>query len=164
MMENEELDELIKKYIYESPDGGTTVSRREIGDETNSKEWMSMEIDDDWEADVIMADNTYSLNLSDLTTTDDVYTSSVYTTSASPSSITIDPNPYANSPGLTVEVDGEERSVTDLFKTVDTIKKRMAILEPKKELLEKYELLQSLYEQYKTAEALLDGPDPEDEE
>lgn len=43
------------------------------------------------------------------------------------------------------------------------IEKRLAILEPKKELLDKYEVLQSLYEQYKAAEALLMGPDPEDE-
>lgn len=44
------------------------------------------------------------------------------------------------------------------------IEKRLAILEPKQELLDKYELLQSLYEQYKAAEAMLMGPDPEDEE
>ena len=49
-----------------------------------------------------------------------------------------------------------------MFKTVDVIKKRMAILEPKKEMLEKYKVLQDLYDQYKAAEALLDGPDVED--
>ena len=31
------------------------------------------------------------------------------------------------------------------------IEKRLAILEPKQELLDKYEVLQSLYEQYKAA-------------
>ena len=35
-MENEELDELIKTYIYESPDNGVTVTRREFGE--NNKE------------------------------------------------------------------------------------------------------------------------------
>ena len=30
-MENEELDELIKTYIYESPDKGKTVYARELG-------------------------------------------------------------------------------------------------------------------------------------
>jgi len=155
MMENEELDKLIKKYIYESPDGGTTVSRREIGDETNSKEYMSMNDSGDhiWDD----SDNTFTIPNY---TTDTLDVSSVYT---SPTSITLDPT-YNTNTDITIDVDGEERKVSDLFKTVDTIKKRMAILEPKKELLEKYEILQSLYEQYKTAEALLDGPDPEEEE
>ena len=39
----------------------------------------------------------------------------------------------------------------------------MAILEPKKEMLEKYTVLQDLYDQYKAAEALLGGPDVEDD-
>ena len=47
---------------------------------------------------------------------------------------------------------------------LDKIEQRLSILEPKQELLDKYELLQSLYEQYKAAEAMLMGPDPEDEE
>ena len=63
---------------------------------------------------------------------------------------------------ITLSVDGEERKISELFKTVDVIKKRMAILEPKKEMLEKYKVLQDLYDQYKAPEALLDGPDVED--
>ena len=59
---------------------------------------------------------------------------------------------------ITLSVDGEERKISELFKTVDVIKKRMAILEPKKEMLEKYKVLQDLYDQYKAPEALLDGP------
>ena len=42
-----------------------------------------------------------------------------------------------------------------------TIEKRLSILVPDSKLLEKYEGLQGLYSQYKAAEALLDGPDPE---
>lgn len=42
-----------------------------------------------------------------------------------------------------------------------TIEKRLGILVPDSKLLEKYEVLQGLYSQYKAAEALLDGPDPE---
>ena len=42
-----------------------------------------------------------------------------------------------------------------------TIEKRLSILVPDRKLLEKYEVLQGLYSQYKAAEALLDGPDPE---
>ena len=47
---------------------------------------------------------------------------------------------------------------------LDKIEKRLSILEPKKELLEKYEVLQGLYEQYKAAEAMLYDDDFEDEE
>ena len=43
-----------------------------------------------------------------------------------------------------------------------TIEKRLSILVPDSKLLEKYEVLQGLYSQYKAAEALLDGPDPEE--
>ena len=50
-------------------------------------------------------------------------------------------------------------------KRLDKIEKRLSILEPNKELLDKYELLQGLYEQYKAAEAMLhDGDDNEEEE
>jgi hypothetical protein len=53
----------------------------------------------------------------------------------------------------------------DAFKSINdrlsTIEKRLAILVPDKKLLKKYEILQDIYNQYKAAEALLDGPDPE---
>jgi len=150
-MENEELDELIKQYIYESPDGGETVTRREIGDETHSKEYMST--DDVW----LDTDDTFTISGLDAGS---VYSSSISTMSGT--SITLDPHYGDND--IKIDVNGEIKSVSELFNTVDTIKKRMAILEPKKEMLEKYKVLQDLYEQYKAAEALLDGPDPEDEE
>lgn len=38
---------------------------------------------------------------------------------------------------------------------MESIEKRLCVLEPKKELLEKYEALQQAYEHYKTLEALL---------
>jgi len=38
---------------------------------------------------------------------------------------------------------------------METVDKRLAILEPKPELLEKYEALQAAYDHYKTLEALL---------
>jgi len=76
----------------------------------------------------------------------------------------VDPYHIPVNNDVTMKIDGKERSMRDLFSTVDAIKDRLAILEPKQELLDKYELLQSLYEQYKAAEAMLMGPDPEDEE
>jgi len=42
-----------------------------------------------------------------------------------------------------------------------TIEKRLSILVPDSKLLEKYEVLQDIYKQYKAAEALLSGPDAE---
>ena len=56
--------------------------------------------------------------------------------------------------------DNEE--VASLNVRLATIEKRLSILVPDSELLEKYEVLQDLYSQYKAAEALLDGPDPEE--
>lgn len=76
----------------------------------------------------------------------------------------VDPYQIPVNQDVTVKIDGRERSMRELFSTVDAIKDRLAILEPKQELLDKYELLQSLYEQYKAAEAMLMGPGPEEEE
>lgn len=63
---------------------------------------------------------------------------------------------------ITLEVNGETRSVAELFTSMDAIEKRLNILRPNPELLEKYELLQSLYEQYKAAEAMLYGDDADE--
>jgi hypothetical protein len=52
----------------------------------------------------------------------------------------------------------EMESINDRLSTIEN---RLSILVPDTNLLEKYEVLQGLYSQYKAAEALLDGPDPE---
>ena len=61
--------------------------------------------------------------------------------------------------------DYDEDSDQEAFKSINdrlaTIEKRLAIVVPNKKLLKKYTVLQDLYSQYKAAEALLDGPDPE---
>ncbi|MBC8429245.1 MAG: hypothetical protein H8D95_01515 [Candidatus Endolissoclinum sp.] len=53
----------------------------------------------------------------------------------------------------------------DAFKSINdrlsTIENRLLILVPDKEMLEKYEVLQDMYKQYKAAEVLLSGPEPE---
>jgi hypothetical protein len=46
---------------------------------------------------------------------------------------------------------------------VDAIEKRLSVLQPDPKLLEKYEVLQGLYEQYKAAEAMLYEDDTEEE-
>ena len=65
---------------------------------------------------------------------------------------------------ITLKVNGEDRKVSELFNALDAIEKRLGILKPDPKLLDKYELLQSLYEQYKAAEAMLYGDDNEEED
>lgn len=141
-----------KDYIYESPDNGDTVYRREMG--SSEKELISVK-------ETTMGT---SYNYSDLHD-DTLDTIDI-------SSITLPDNPVAGTitisdnynKDVTMEIDGKQRSMRELFSTVDTIKERLAILEPKKHLLDKYELLQSLYEQYKAAEAMLYEDEDEEEE
>ena len=145
---NDEIDEMIKEYIYESPDGGKTVYRRMMGEK--DKELVDTNPTIDIGADINISSD-YS-DYSDLVSVDTIDMSGLFT-SASPSTITIN-SPYKNN-DVTMEIDGKQRSMRELFSTVDAISKRLAVLEPKKHLLDKYEVLQDLYEQYKAAEALL---------
>jgi hypothetical protein len=55
---------------------------------------------------------------------------------------------------ITLDISGD-RTIEGVNKRLDAIEARLNILTPDPEMLENYELLQSLYEQYKTAEALL---------
>lgn len=52
----------------------------------------------------------------------------------------------------------EIKSMNDRLSTIEN---RLSILVPDKEMLEKYEVLQDIYKQYKVAEALLSGPESE---
>jgi len=52
------------------------------------------------------------------------------------------------------------KSINDRLSTIES---RLGILKPDTEMLEKYEVLQDIYKQYKAAEALLSGPDMETE-
>lgn len=129
MKTNDEIDEMIKDYITDD-----TLS---IGDI------------------YVSDDNMMSSNPSDYTDliSIDADTIDLSTLGVSPSTITI-ADPYENQ-DVTMEIDGKQRSMRELFSTVDAISRRLAVLEPKKHLLDKYEVLQDLYEQYKAAEALL---------
>ena len=84
--------------------------------------------------------------------------------------ITISPDSYGDY--LTTSTIGGSISITssddkqDAFKSINdrlkTIEQRLGILIPDEKLLEQYELLQSLYNQYTAAEALLyDGENNE---
>ena len=173
-MNNDDIDNMIKKYIYESPDGGKTITKREFG--SDKKEYVKSladkkEIEKLSEEYKELVDDDFGLDMSrdwlDIgkTYTIDSVSPTTLTTSTLPdyTTGTIDLSSVYQDvdQDITLNVEGEERKVSELFKTVDVIKKRLSILEPKKEMLEKYKVLQDLYEQYKAAEALLDGPDAE---
>lgn len=146
MKTNDEIDDMIKPYIYESPDNGDTVYRREMGSSDkelisgNSK--MTMVNPSDYSdllddtLDIIDISNLGHITLSDVPSQSDI----------------------------TLKVDGKDRKVSELFNAIDAIEKRLGILKPDPKLLDKYELLQSLYEQYKAAEAMLYEDEDEEEE
>ena len=135
MKTNDEIDEMIKDYI--------------IDDDVLSDDTLSI-------GDIYISDdNMMSSNPSDYSDLISIDTDTIdlSTLGVNPSTITIS-DPYENQ-DVTMEIDGKQRSMRELFSTVDAISRRLAVLEPKKHLLDKYEVLQDLYEQYKAAEALL---------
>jgi hypothetical protein len=152
-MENEELDELIKTYIYESPDNGVTVTRREFGE--NNKE---VSTSDGW------------VDTSDyiLTEDDTIDFSGLLTGSTNTGTITVNTNhitgdAFEDFNDISLDVNGKTRKVSELFTMVDAIEKRLSILQPDPKLLKQYEVLQGLYDQYKAAEAMLYEDDIEEE-
>ena len=62
--------------------------------------------------------------------------------------------------GLVSDYDEDSPEMDEIKNRLATIEKRLAIVVPDRKLLKKYTVLQDLYNQYKAAEALLDGPDP----
>jgi hypothetical protein len=137
MKTNEEIDEMIKDYI----DDDLTVS-------TTSDSYI------DLSNQSTMTMNNPS-DYSDLIS-DDVIDLSGMLTSSTNSTISIQ--------GNTIDVDTSNSfDIYDTEKRLRAIEKRLAILEPKKHLLDKYEVLQSLYEQYKAAEAMLYEDEEEEE-
>ena len=73
----------------------------------------------------------------------------------SPTTITLDDS-YWNDMN-----DPREEDIKSMNERLSAIENRLSIIVPDKEMLEKYEVLQDLYNQYKAAEALLSGPDTE---
>jgi hypothetical protein len=136
------------KYIYESPDGGKTVTRREFGSFTKEAYYGTPEFPDE-EKDIIFQTN-YNLDVSAIDINDGAAYAYAGDWSATDISIS---DPYT----------GKPFSLTDLNDRLETIEKRLTILVPDAKLLEQYQVLQDLYAQYKAAESLLFGPEIEDE-
>tara|TARA_B100000035_G_C20864905_1_gene493512 strand:- start:47 stop:547 length:501 start_codon:yes stop_codon:yes gene_type:complete len=157
------------KYIYESPDGGKTVTRRKFGETEkelleeyneiqtwkNEEDYLDLEHQE-------KSTTTLELGPDTLTTSGIDYS---WTTSAMPSTVTLGPATFEDyEPDLNVTVDGKERSMKDVIKQVDDISKRLKVLDtPDEKTLEKYKILADIYEQYKVADALLNAPGPEDD-
>jgi hypothetical protein len=161
-MENEELDELIKTYIYESPDSGSTVTRRPLG-ETDKE----VSTPDGWldASDYYIDTQDHTIDLSGIIRTHGISANGI---SANSSTISVNSNSIATDAfedfnDISLDVNGKTRKISELFTSVDAIEKRLGILHPDPKLLDKYELLQSLYEQYKAAEAMLYEDDAEEE-
>ena len=154
-MENEELDELIKTYIYESPDGGTIVTRRPLG-ETDKE----VSTPDGWldASDYYIDTQDHTIDLSGILTHGITNSGTI---SVNSNSIATDA--FEDFNDISLDVNGKTRKVSELFTSVDAIEKRLGILHPDPKLLEKYEVLQGLYEQYKAAEAMLYEDDAEEE-
>jgi hypothetical protein len=156
-MENEELDELIKTYIYESPDNGVTVTRREFGE--NNKE---VSTPDGWSHPseyILTEDNT--IDFSGLLTGSTIGSANTGTITVNTNHITGDA--FEDFNDISLDVNGKTRKVSELFTMVDAIEKRLGILQPDPKLLKQYEVLQGLYDQYKAAEAMLYEDDIEEE-
>jgi len=62
---------------------------------------------------------------------------------------------------LASDYDEDSPEIDAINNRLTTIEKRLSILVPDKKMLKKYEILQDIYNQYKAAEALLSGPEPE---
>lgn len=141
---NEEIDEMIKDYIADCwiDDPNPTVSTTsDIYIDMSNGSTMTMNNPSDY---------------SDLISDDVIDLSGMLTSSTNIGTLTIQ--------GNTIDVDTSNNfDIYDTEKRLRAIEKRLAILEPKKHLLDKYEVLQSLYEQYKAAEAMLYEDEEEEE-
>ena len=151
--------------IYESPDGGKTVYERESGSATRTKVetscgdygWLLDDFDDTVSTETVdadMAQRTYDWLADDtIISSSSVSNSNIYSfgNTSRPTDIRIH------------DENGKEYSFRNMFDRLDTIEKRLTILRPDDKMLEKYELLQSLYDQYKSAEALLYGEEDDSE-
>jgi len=92
------------------------------------------------------------MNPEDLMITLDADSSDDY---ISPTTITLDDNYWSDLD------DPRDDEIKSMSSRLEEIENRLSILVPDKEMLEKYEVLQDIYKQYKAAEALLSGPDVE---
>lgn len=127
--------------IYESPDGGKTVYERESG--STAKTLISLDGNTIEESDLtVTVSGSTDIDSSWWIDDGTINVSSIVSSAITPRDTIIDEN-------------GKHYSFKELFNRIETIEKRLTILKPDDKLLDKYQILQDLYEQYKAAEALL---------
>jgi hypothetical protein len=119
---------------------------------------------DDFDEFVLSIQSEDDINMT--TTSDSItYDVSEFTSSSSSSSFNM------QSQG-TINIDLDLFTFHDNIETheqrterrIESIEKRLCILEPKPEMIQQYEVLKDLYNQYRAAEALLYGNDPDEDE
>ena len=174
----DDVDDMIKKYIYESPDGGKTVYQRKFGASHEERELVPSQDERDKMEDkelIRLAHEYKELCETDgemtfeLDTSNSLYgmdTSSTVTVSSMPSlGLT---HSYSTSAshsfthGVDDFLDPGDDPIVEMEQRLSAIEDRLKILKPDPDKLKEYKILESIYEQYKAAEAMLNAPGPED--
>lgn len=138
------------KYPIEAITDWDKEIKKHISEETK------IEIDENdfdfiWAANDLQSEDDSNIKITSGSTTYDV---SDFTSSSSSSNmqsqgtVNIDLDLFTFHDNIETHEDRTERRL-------DAIEKRLCILEPKHEMIEKYEVLKDLYNQYRAAEALL---------
>ena len=151
-MENDKI--LTAKVLQETYKERNKMNKdelKDLADEFNEVKGIDKDcIDPKDYTDLIDSDvGTYEFNFSD---------SGVITTATSTPTVSVNAGSVTMSPYEDYDPDKEVKD------RLDAIEERLKILVPDPKLLEKYKVLESLYEQYKTAEAFFKSPGPEDED
>ena len=144
------------KYPIEAITDWDKEIKKHISEETK------IEIDENdfdfiWAANDLQSEDDSNIKITSGSTTYDV---SDFTSSSSSSNmqsqgtVNIDLDLFTFHDNIETHEDRTERRL-------DSIEKRLCILEPKHEMIEKYEVLKDLYNQYRAAEALLYDDDSE---
>ena len=176
----DEVDEMIKKYIYESPDNGKTVYQREVGapheerelvpsqeerDKMDDKELLRLaheykelcETDGEMTFELDTSNSVYGLDGSTTITTSSMPSLGLthsYSTSAA----------HSFTHGVDDYLDTGDDPIVEMEQRLTAIEDRLKILKPDPDKLKEFKILESIYEQYKAAEAMLNAPGPEDKE
>ena len=138
-----------EKYPIEAITDWDKEIKKHISEETKFESDV-----DDFDEFVLSIQSEDSIDLTyDIS---DLTTSSISSNMQSQGTVNIDLDLFTFHDNIETHEDRTERRL-------DAIEKRLCILEPKHEMIEKYEVLKDLYNQYRAAEALLYDDDDDSE-
>ncbi len=138
-----------EKYPIEAITDWDKEIKKHISEETKIESDV-----DDFDEFVLSIQSEDSIDLTyDIS---DLTTSSISSNMQSQGTVNIDLDLFTFHDNIETHEDRTERRL-------DAIEKRLCILEPKHEMIEKYEVLKDLYNQYRAAEALLYDDDDDSE-